>query len=93
MYDLRVFFESGTTLIGDNTQGTQPKAMLQMSDDGGRTFGHEIWTSIHPMGAYGKEARFTRLGQFKERCLKLSVSDPIRIAISGAVCKIAGGAV
>lgn len=68
---MRILFNHGTAELGVN-----PKAMLSWSDDGGRTWGNEIWVEVGKVGEYAKQAQWLRLGQAKEqRIFKLSVSD------------------
>lgn len=75
--------ESGTGLDG-TAQGTNPKAMLTFSNDGGYTFGNEIWTDIGKIGERGKRIKWNRLGQSRDRVFKVQISDPVRRVLIGA---------
>lgn len=86
MFDLRVFFESGTGL--STGQGAAPKAMLQHSDDGGYTWSSEQWAEIGAIGRYGYAVRWARLGQFSQRALRIHISDPIKTVITGGTVEV-----
>jgi hypothetical protein len=69
-------------------QGVAPQAMLQWSDDGGQTWSAELWA---PLGAAGKtlaRARWRRLGQSRDRVFRVSVSDPVPVALVGAAVQL-----
>ena len=81
MSRFEVDFEAGVGLpVG---QGSNPQAVLRWSDDGGRTWSNELWTSIGQLGQYRNRAVWRRLGQFRQRIMEVSVSDPVKIAIQG----------
>lgn len=82
-YELDVEAGVGLT-IG---QGYEPQFMLDWSDDGGRTWsGLQLWQSAGRLGEYGKRLRWLRLGQFRQRVMRLTISDPvIRTIISSNV--------
>lgn len=69
-------------------QGSNPKAMLECSDDGGYTFGNQRVKEIGPIGTYNTRVRFTRMGAFRQRSIKVSFSDPVNIAIYAAAVNI-----
>lgn len=75
--------ESGTGLDG-TTQGTDPKAMLQFSDDGGFSFGNEIWADMGKIGEKRKRVIWRRLGRSRDRVFKVQISDPVRRILIGA---------
>lgn len=68
--------ESG---VGLNTgQGSDPQIMLDWSDDGGRSFSSlQLWQSIGKIGAYTQRLRWLRLGQFRNRVYRVTISDPV----------------
>ena len=82
MSRLQVEIESGPGLTSG--QGSDPQAMLDWSDDGGRTWGGERWAAMGKIGEYRTRAIFRRLGQFRERTLRLAVSDPVKTVIIAA---------
>lgn len=82
-YDrLVIDFEVGVGLA--TGQGSDPQAMLQFSDDGGRTWSNELWRSIGKVGEFRHQAIWTQLGTARSRIFKLTVSDPVKLVIIGA---------
>jgi hypothetical protein len=84
-HSLQLNCEAG---VGLNTgQGSDPQVMLRWSDDGGHTWSNEHWTSLGPIGAYGRRTFWRRLGmtlKLRDRVYELSGTDPVKIAITGA---------
>jgi hypothetical protein len=80
------------TGVGRTTgQGSAPEAMLQWSDDGGRSWSNERWSSMGAVGVYRRRCRWYRLGQFRERYFRLSISDPVKVAVIGASAEMERG--
>jgi hypothetical protein len=71
-------------------QGEDPQAMLQWSDDGGRTWSSERWVSMGRIGEYRRRAVWTRLGSFRERVWRVTVSDPAPFVLIAANIDIEG---
>ena len=69
-------------------QGSQPQAMLRWSDDGGNTWSSEAWATFGAVGEYQARARWRRLGSAFDRVYELTISDPVKVAIVGAVAEI-----
>ena len=69
-------------------QGSDPKLLLSWSDDGGETFGNELELSIGKIGERLKQARVNRLGAFRERAIRIAVSDPIEAIVIGAYARM-----
>ena len=65
-------------------QGTNPVAMLQISRDGGFTYGPEKFANIGALGNYLARARWLRNGRAKDFVFKIRVSDPVYPVITGA---------
>lgn len=83
MLNLELDIETGVGL--STGQGSDPQMMLSWSDDGGRTFSsYQPWQSMGAQGAYRQRLRWTRLGQFRQRVLKVRISDPVRRSIISA---------
>ncbi len=87
---LQVMFDTGLGLVSG--QGSDPQAMLRYSDDGGYNWSNERVVSIGLMGQYKNRAVWRRLGQARERIWEITVSDPIRVNITGAFADIRVGA-
>jgi hypothetical protein len=79
---LQVDCEAGTGLA--TGQGTDPQMMLQVSRDGGHTWGVEQWRSMGKLGEYKTRAQWTRLGQARDWVFRIRISDPIKRVILGA---------
>jgi len=79
---LEIFFEQGTGLA--TGQGSDPKAMLRYSIDGGHTWSSEIWRDVGKIGEYKDRSVWNRLAAGRQFVLELSVSDPIKWVVTGA---------
>lgn len=71
-------------------QGEDPQAMLQWSDDGGRTWSSERWVSMGRIGEHTRRAVWTRCGSFRERIWRVTVSDPSPFVLIAANIDIEG---
>lgn len=65
-------------------QGSDPQIMLQVSKDGGKTWGPEKWTSLGKIGEFKTRALWRRLGRGHDWTFRLRVSDPVQFALAGA---------
>ena len=65
-------------------QGSDPKIMLQYSDDNGYTYSSELWTDIGTKGNYQTRVVWRQLGMSRDRVYKVSVSDPVFVQINAA---------
>lgn len=85
---LEIYFEAG---IGLQTgQGSDPQAMLDWSNDGGRTWSNQHWKNIGAVGQYKARARWKRLGQARDRVYRVTISDPVKRIIVGASSEAVG---
>ncbi len=82
IYRLRVDMEQGVGL--NNGQGQNPQMMLQVSRDGGFTWGNEMWTSFGAQGQFLKRAEWRRLGVSRNYVFKFRISDPVKVVLIGA---------
>lgn len=69
---------------GLGSVNSDPQAMLQISKDGGHTYGPERWTSVGTEGRYKTRAMWKRLGRARDWTFRVRISDPIKTPISGA---------
>lgn len=85
MHRFELDVESGVGLT--TGQGSDPQFMLDWSDDGGRTWsGLQIWHTAGKIGEYRTRLRWLRMGQFRQRVFRLTISDPvIRTIISSNI--------
>lgn len=65
-------------------QGSDPQVMMQISRDGGHTWGAEIWSSIGKIGEYTARVVFNRLGRSRDWLFKFRVSDPVKTVFVSA---------
>lgn len=61
-----------------------PQAMLQVSRDGGYTWGNEMWTSFGQVGQYLRRAEWRRLGVSRNYVWKFRITDPVKTVLIGA---------
>ena len=62
---------------GTEFHSTTPQAILRYSDDGGKTWGPELWASLGNLGEYRTRTTWRRLGSSYNRIYKLTISDPV----------------
>jgi hypothetical protein len=81
--------ETGTDITGAYTSGsvpvvTAPQVMLQISRDGGYTYGNELWTNFGSIGEYTHRAEWRRLGVSRNYVFKFRISDPVKVVLISA---------
>ncbi len=81
-----VDIESGTGLTSG--QGNDPQMMLQISNDGGYTWGSELWTDMGAKGKYKTRTEWHRLGRSRDRVFRVTITDPIKVVLINAVMEI-----
>lgn len=74
--------ETGRVL--SSGQGSDPKIMMQYSDDGGRTYSDERWASTGKMGQYKTRVRWSRCGSARDRIWKVRYTEPTFFQINEA---------
>lgn len=65
-------------------QGSDPQIMLQVSRDGGHTWGNEIWRSLGALGNYARRIVWNRLGRARDFVFRFRVTDPVKVVLIGA---------
>ncbi len=78
----QVDLEAGVGLTSG--QGEDPKIMLRWSDDGGRTWSNQLWTTLGKKGQNQVSAEWRRLGMFERRVMEVSIADPIKRVLLGS---------
>ena len=86
---IQVNLEAGVGL--QNGQGENPQIMLQISKDGGHTYGVERWVSMGASGQYTTRANWHRLGQARDWVFKFRITDPVKRVIFGASLELRKG--
>jgi hypothetical protein len=79
-----VDFETGVGLV--TGQGSTPQCMLDFSDDYGTTWRGQRLATLGALGVRHARATFSNLGAFHNRHLRVTISDPVKVAITGARC-------
>lgn len=85
---LEIMAETGVGLT--TGQGSAPEIMLEMSDDGGRTWRSAPNKSLGAIGRYRDKVRWWRLGSSRDRIYRCSVSDPVKLTVSDAALEATG---
>ena len=60
-----------------NADVADPQIILTYSDDGGHTWSNEMWRSLGAIGTYRTRAVWRGLGLFRQRQMKLRITDPV----------------
>lgn len=71
---------NGTT----SGQGVNPQVMLEISKDGGHTWGQSQWVTSGALGNYATRAVWWQLGQARDWAFKFRVTDPVYFCVFGA---------
>ena len=87
---LQVDMQTGVGL--PSGQGSDPKAMLRWSTDGGHTWSSELWAPIGKLGERRTRVKWRRLGRSRDRVFEVTITDPVRVAIVGASVVVRTGA-
>lgn len=69
-------------------QGSDPQIMLQVSRDGGHTWGNEIWRSLGALGDYARRVVWNRLGRARDFVFRFRVTDPVKVTLLGASVEV-----
>ena len=64
-------------------QGSDPQVMMQLSKDGGHTYGSEHWRSFGAIGDYAKRVAWRMLGRARSLVIRITIADPVKVIISG----------
>lgn len=68
---------------------TDPQVMLQVSNDGGRTWSTEMWATVGPKGQYeGFKVEWGPLGTFESVTFRIKTSDAVQYSIHSAAADI-----
>jgi len=87
---LAELFVDCETGVGASTgQGVDPQMMLQISRDGGHTWGTEHWRDMGSIGDYSTRCTWFRMGRGYRLTVKVAISDPVKRCIIGAYARVA----
>lgn len=73
------------TILG---QGQDPKARLEFSKDGGKTWSNTKFANIGRMGEYLTRVKWNRLGVSRQFIFRVQISDPVPIDVGGAFIEV-----
>jgi hypothetical protein len=85
--ELHVDMETGVGL----STGAPATLMMRYSNDGGHTWSNIKEASVGLPGQYSSRARFHRLGQGRNRTWEVSMTDPVKFVILGALVDAIAG--
>jgi hypothetical protein len=71
--------------------GLDPRVMLRISRDGGRTFGNERLVPLGKLGAYTTRVMLRRLGSARDLVVQITVVDPVKFVLASGSVDIEGG--
>jgi hypothetical protein len=74
--------------IADTRESDKPQIMLQVSRDGGFTYGDEMWIKMGALGQYLRRAEWRRLGVSRSYVFKFRITDPIKVVLINAAAFI-----
>jgi hypothetical protein len=73
---IELTIDAGRGLI--TGQGSDPKVMMDFSDDGGRTYKNELWRPLGKIGQNQRRSVWNRLGRTpRVRCFRFAMTDPV----------------
>lgn len=84
----RMTLDMETGVGVESGQGSDPKIMLQVSRDGGHTFGNEMWTSLGALGKYAARVVWRRLGMARDMVFRFRVTDPVKTVFINAALEV-----
>lgn len=80
--NFQLIAETGVGL--NDGEGSDPQIMLQVSKNGGHTFGVERWRSLGRQGYYKHRVKWNALGASRDWVFRLRIRSPIKVFILGA---------
>lgn len=83
---LVLMMDTGVGLISG--QGSDPKLMITISFDGGKTWSKEIQGSLGEIGRYGTEIYWSNIGLGRSIIFKIRISDPVKRSFLGGYLNI-----
>lgn len=87
-------FQFGVGLVnnGSNPQNAvNPRVILEVSTDGGQTFKNPIYAKLGKIGKWRTRAQFFRCGSGRDIVCRITVTDPVKVQMLGAVTAIRQG--
>ena len=91
---IEIDFQFGVGLVdnGTNTQNNvNPTCTLEVSKDGGKTFGVPIIGQLGKIGAYKTRCRFARCGYGRDLVFRFTITDAVNVQILSAMMDVEKG--
>lgn len=82
IYSLELFVEPGQGI--QTGQGSSPTVMLEVSRDGGFTWGNIRTSIIGAIGSYRKRVKWNMLGIARDFAFRFTFTDPVKFIVIGA---------
>lgn len=83
--DVMLLWNTGTTNdINNDGNAKNPVVMLEVSTDGGNTFGDERWANGGEVGHYGHRSIWYGIGCGNMFVFRFTISDRVKVIITGA---------
>ncbi len=77
--------ETGVGILSG--QGSDPQIMMDYSDDGGTIWSDaQLWRSMGTLGRRETRLSWDKLGTFRQRVIRVSISDPVKRRVIAARC-------
>lgn len=83
-----LFIDMESGVAKQTGQGSEPTLMLQVSRDGGKTWGSELWRTSGNAGEYSHRALWDSLGTARQFTFRLRCTDPVYNVILGVVADL-----
>lgn len=87
--DVFLEMETGVGLV--TGQGSSPQLMMQISRDGGRTFGPERWKTFGKLGQYKARPGWDRCGAARDFVFQWTMTDPVKFVITQGEAVVSPG--
>lgn len=82
---LELIMNAGATeVVNPAKEGYDPKLVLQVSVDGGRTWSDELWANAGRLGEYSWRVRWNALGRGARFAFRVKFTDPVPFEIATA---------
>ena len=72
----KIAYKYGTYIYDE--RASNPKVMLQWSDDGGYNWSNEYWTRAGRIGEFRSMVNWHRLGMSRDRVFRVAVTAPVK---------------
>ena len=87
----QVDFSPGVGVVSGSSNAVGPTIWLEISNDGGMTFGSPMEANLGMSGDYYSRARWQQLGSSRDRVYRVSCTDPIQFNLLSAYMDVEVG--